>query len=236
MTLFSGFPEYTQFRPLFDQTPGKPPITGEDVYALQTGLTGCGVPCGPSDGILGPMTGKAIWDFQTQQGLVRDGRAGPATNRQLVELLCVVPNGKYRLPTLLLFGQISHEASLYPGRYSPARSDGSYDAGIAQRNTEHTPPEVGFDTPASISALAKNTRDHYNLFANIPGRRRWMLAAGAWNAPAYACLIAYQELVPIIGQAAAAAQIPASKRARSIGETARAKFEAYMADVTKMMP
>jgi peptidoglycan hydrolase-like protein with peptidoglycan-binding domain len=52
---------------------------GSGVTALQTLLTDRGYDPGPSDGIFGEMTRKAVVEFQTDQGLVGDGIVGAAT-------------------------------------------------------------------------------------------------------------------------------------------------------------
>jgi hypothetical protein len=78
----------------------------------------------------------------------------------------------------------------------------------------------------SISALGADIRRHYDLFAGLPTRRRWALAQGAWNAPAFACYIARQE---------GAFKVTTSMTLRP-GTTARAAFDAYVEKVSKYLP
>jgi hypothetical protein len=221
--MFDAYPTYSRYRPLrLLETR----MRGEDVYALQTGLHGVGEDVGPHDGILGSLTDQAIRSFQVEARLVSDGIAGPATQTAVTKTLALGDSRHFVLPDNLLFGQLTFESGCFVGNYSAIRSDGSYDAGVAQRNTAHTPAEIGFDTPISIEALASNTREHYNLFAGVVGRRRWELAAGAWNAPAFACLLAFRE---------GAKGVPKARQARSISDAARATFEAYIDNATAMM-
>jgi hypothetical protein len=128
----------------------------------------------------------------------------------------------WRLPDGAMKGQLGHESGFRLGNYSDLRSDGSFDAGVAQRNTAHTPAKQGFDVPGSITALAKLVRGHWDLFAGVKGTRRWALAQGAWNAPAFACWLAREE---------GAVDVPRALCARP-GTTARRTFEEYVASVS----
>jgi peptidoglycan hydrolase-like protein with peptidoglycan-binding domain len=53
---------------------------------LQVALRAWGVYLGPVDGIAGPMTARAVRNFQRRKGLVVDGVAGPVTRRALGRL------------------------------------------------------------------------------------------------------------------------------------------------------
>lgn len=53
-------------------------LRGWDVAALQFALAWHGFPSGAFDGILGPSTEQALFDFQRWSGLSVDGRAGPS--------------------------------------------------------------------------------------------------------------------------------------------------------------
>lgn len=222
MPLFSAFPTYERYRPLRLLSPI---LRGEDVYALQSALAGIGYTVGELDGYLGSNTARAISVFQSDRDLIVDGVAGPATQRRAVGVIAATPTILHKLPAGLLIGQLTHESGLFVGNFSPERADGSYDAGVAQRNTAHTPAREGFHVPKSVEALALNTRQFYDKFAGVIGRRRWELAAGAWNAPAFASYIAREE---------GATGVPVSTTARP-GATARATFEAYMDSATALL-
>jgi hypothetical protein len=190
--MFDAYPTYDPYRSLEQKTPA---MKGEDVYALQTALNECDFPCGIADGVLGPMTDRAIREAQRELRLVVDGKAGGNTQRTLALRLAsrVASSTKCRYDALR--GQLEHESGYRLGIYSsPQRADGSYDAGVAQRNTHFTSPQAGFDSQRSILALAQEVRKHFDLFEGVsPLSRRWALAQGAWNAPAFACYIAREE-------------------------------------------
>jgi len=189
--MFSAYPTHNRYRPLrlLD-----PPLSGPDVYALQLALNYVGqfkVPLS-ADGVLGPKTAKAIVGVQRKLGLEPvDGIAGPATQRALALRIC--KQEKSALPAGLPGGQVGFESGFFVGNYSPLRDDGSYDAGLCQRNTRYVSAEDGFDPVESVKALVGRTEEHYALFVGLPERRRWELAAGAWNAPAIACWYAKAE-------------------------------------------
>ena len=56
---------------------------GTEVAVLQQVLGREGFSPGPSDGIFGPMTQRAVIDFQTARALIVDGVVGPQTRRAL---------------------------------------------------------------------------------------------------------------------------------------------------------
>ncbi len=60
-----------------------PMLRGDDVAHLQTALNHLGFDCGRPDGILGPLTVRALEDFQRNAGLVVDGICGAQTIRVL---------------------------------------------------------------------------------------------------------------------------------------------------------
>ena len=59
-----------------------PPMTGDDVRALQQALVGAGANLAV-DGVFGPQTDAAVRQFQQQQGLAVDGVVGTATRSAL---------------------------------------------------------------------------------------------------------------------------------------------------------
>ena len=60
-----------------------PHLRGDDVGWLQTALGRLGFDCGRVDGIFGPVTARALEDFQRNCGVDVDGVCGPATVRVL---------------------------------------------------------------------------------------------------------------------------------------------------------
>lgn len=223
--MFTTYPTYFRYRTLGLTNPM---MRGEDVYALQTALEECGYPCGAPDGILGPITAKRITEFQAEMRLVSDGLAGGATQRALALDIARRSAAAAVIPYAAMRGQIELESGYRLGNYSPQRPDNNYDAGVTQRNTKFTSPPDGFDAQKSIDALAANTRKHYDLFAglNANDRRRWALAQGAWNAPAFACFIA-REL--------GAQKVTIGMTLKPTTEQ-RETFEAYVTNVSIYLP
>jgi peptidoglycan hydrolase-like protein with peptidoglycan-binding domain len=217
--MFTSIPSYARYRTLMVTSPHQ---SGEDVYALQTALATVDFDPGETDGVFGNKTGAAIRSFQQSKGLTLDGKAGGATQKELALLIAQTYQKKYAIAAGALRGQLEHESGFRLGNYSALRTDGSYDAGIAQRNTAHTPSRQGFNVPLSIDALARVIRAHYDIFAGLPVYRRWNLAQGAWNAPAFACYIALQE---------GASKVTVAMTSRP-GADARKAFESYLASVS----
>ena len=223
--MFDVYPSYYRYRALHLT---ELRMVGEDVYALQLGLNAVGefkTQLTP-DGALGTKTSKAISGVQRKlkaQGFEvgpADGVAGQKTQRGIGEALCAEYDDQF--PTGLPSGQIAHESSFLLGNYSPYRpATDSYDAGLCQRNTEHTEPKIAFDPVKSVAALVDRVLNHYEYFEGLPQRRRWELAAGSWNAPAYACYYARKEGAPVDASDTAT---PSSSGA--------AAFNAYVASVT----
>lgn len=189
--MFDSYPTYSPFRTLMLTTPQQ---HGEDVYALQRALNHLGANCGTADGILGPRTSTAIMGYQTAARLIPvDAKAGGLTQKQLAMDLARAVSIALEVPLNAFKGQLELESGYRLGNYSALRPDHTYDAGVAQRNTKFTNPKDGFDPMPSIRALGDVVREHFVLFEGLPTTRRWALAQGAWNAPAFACYIAREE-------------------------------------------
>lgn len=190
--MFNDYPAYNRYRTLCYSAPL---LRGEDVYALQTALNELGFAPGTEDGIFGSKTDLALRSAQAQFRLVQDGKAGPVTQREIALQIAGKVAAVQHVPLLAFKGQLQLESNFILGNYSPIRPDGTFDAGVAQRNTKFTPASDGFDCQLSIEALGQSTRKFYNLFSGIDTgeKRRWGLAQGAWNAPAFACYIAREE-------------------------------------------
>lgn len=218
--MFQDYPAYPPFRTLMLTEPHQ---RGEDVYALQSALMAQGfhLPTYGADGDLGGETANAIEAAQRKYGLTTDGKAGAQTQRELALAMAAPATKAHSLPGGLLKGQMAHESSFRLGIYSVQYGNGSYDAGVVQRNTALTPPKQGFTPAPSIEALAAQVRKYFDRFGGIPTRRRWQLAQGTWNAPAWACFIAREE----------GAKIPTSEILRPTASQ-RTTLEAYMASVS----
>jgi hypothetical protein len=195
MALFDGYPQYNPYRPLYKT---KPKLVGEDVYALQIALNNfdASEELLDADGILGNDTAVAIWNYQRQKNLIVDGIAATETQKDLATRIARQAAQRYDdVMYRQLYGQIERESNFLLGNFSPIRSDGSYDAGVAQRNTNFHPPELAFDPVNSIDLLARNFKKYYDSYSNkslyVPyeevdaNQRRIELAAGAWNAWAF---------------------------------------------------
>lgn len=190
---------------------------GYDVYALQSGLHGV-VGTVAVDGDFGPATEKAVWDFQYQQDLVRDGIAGTATQRALALRRVWPVQAEFDLPPGLMRGQIEKESTFVLGNHTPRYDNGHYDCGVCQRNSQYTEPDQGFRVPESIRELGRYHDQKYRLYkgwGKIRDERRLReLAAGAWNAPAWTDRLAKGE---------------------SLSESQRTWIEAYIDRVTVYM-
>jgi len=218
--MFTSYPTYNPFRSLKLSTPH---LKGEDVYALQTALIEIGfeLPQFGADGDLGDETAKAIVGAQTKFGLTPDGVAGPKTQTAIANLLGTVARKKYNIASGALYGQIQTESAFLLGNYSPLRDDNTYDAGVVQRNTKYTDPKEGFDAAKSIDKLASQIREYYDKYAGVAdNHRRWQLAQGSWNAPAFTDYIAREEGATKAGPGARPS------------DANRAKIEAYMDSVS----
>jgi len=66
---------------------------GDDVAQLQSRLSELGFNCGRVDGIFGPLTEKAVQDFQKSAGITVDGRCGASTVMSMMRLMKVVSGG-----------------------------------------------------------------------------------------------------------------------------------------------
>lgn len=174
-------------------------MQGEDVYALQKALNWLGAGL-EVDGILGRKTGKAIWDVQPKLGFLGsqiDGRAGQKTQRGLVQAILaghVDPTSKF---FRLGVGAMERESLFILGNYSPPRPNQTYDAGVVQRNSQFHELKDAFDPVDSIALWVRTVKDAYARYSATSkyrdtgytypdGIRRFKLAGGSWNAPAFA--------------------------------------------------
>jgi peptidoglycan hydrolase-like protein with peptidoglycan-binding domain len=187
--MFESYPTYDWRRPQFLTSP---PLDGADVFAFQTELAELGFDV-TADGVFGQQSDTALRAAQAKWKLQVDGHAGPLTFRAAaVHLARRVQRSRGIIPGALR-GQIELESGNYPGAVSPQRDDGSYDAGLVQTNTDVFPASVGFDPVQAVGKLADRVKRYYGFFEGIEDTRRWQLAQGAWNAPAFASWIAKRE-------------------------------------------
>lgn len=196
-----------QYRPL------KKGLSGNDVYALQTGLNVFADPDIVTDGVFGDRTHQAVTRYQRNRGLTADGIAGILTQRSIainvgnrVKQDVILPNG-------LLTGVFEKESGFQLGNHTARYSNGSWDIGVVQRNTQYHTIEDGFDTFDSIDYYARRIRAAYEKYAPQVGqtKRAWDLAAGSWNAPSWTDRLA---------------------AGRSLSDSAREWIEAYIDRVT----
>lgn len=232
--MFDSFPTYDRYRTLKLTDPYQ---RGEDVYALQTAINGLGMNL-DEDGILGPGTAKAIKVAQTELGVTVDGLAGGGTQQALVKREANQARDEHNLPLGLIFGQLQHESGCRVGNYSAQRSDGSWDMGVAQRNTNFYGVKESLDVPYVIDFLGEYVATYHRLYAGVAdARRRWELSSGAWNAPAYTGRIAQNEGATVTNSRPSwwPTRIPYVGKASSVPTDARAKIEAYMDSATAYM-
>lgn len=234
--MFVAYPTYSRYRSLARTSPM---MIGEDVFALQTALIDLDVlDEDGADGFLGDVTGKAIKAAQVKLEIIADGIAGGGTQQAIIKRIADLHRMEYKLPAGLQFGQVQHESSCRLGNYSDKHSwdkpESNFidpatgrrfaaDLGPGQRNSRFTKPEEAFDVPLSLDVLGSHLRAHFDLFKGVSStRRRWALAAGAWNAPAWAKYLAKKE---------GATQVQWSDTARP-SDSQRATLEQYMQSTT----
>ena len=188
---------------------------GWDVFALQSALAVS------KDGAFGPVTDKAVRDYQTSAKLTVDGIAGIATQMSLALKHVWPVQAKHETPAGLIRGQVEKESGFQLGNHSARRTtDGTHnwDVGPTQRNTLYASLQQGFDVPGSVAFLGNHLRrkhDEYASYSEVGDERRlWELAAGSWNAPAWADRLA---------------------KGQSLSESQRTWLEAYISRVTIYM-
>lgn len=234
--MFTEYPTYDRYRTLKRITPA---MRGEDVYALQTGLTALGHDTNGVDGIFGDATLTAVKAFQKSVNLVVDGLAGGGTQQELTRHFTDKVRAQHNLPKGLIFGQCMHESGCRVGNYSAPHSWGTTganfvvdnvkcaaDIGVAQRNSRFYDVRDSFNVVSAIDSLGAYVRKYFDKFSGVTDtRRRWKLASGAWNAPAFACWLAKQE----------GAKGVTNGEVAKPPESERAKLELYMESATAYM-
>jgi len=213
--MFDGIPSYYKYRTL---KLAADPLEGEDVYALQVCLGYVNESPIVADGVYGPKTDAAVRSAQTLVGLISDGKVGTLTWHAFANRLVVAARKRHLIAAGLLYGIVEHESGFRGGMYSDIRSDGTFDAGMCQRNSKYHRLQDAFNPVLSVELLASTVKTNYDDYVtadnNLSELRCWGLAAGSWNAPYYANYLAGVE--------------PSAKP----GELARQKLEEYIDDVT----
>lgn len=225
---FNKYPTYDKYRPLYWRRPPAQLQVGADVFALQHAINSIMGSALKTDGALGEKTDAGIGALQAKLGLVVDKHAGPKTQTAICLTLLAGLASSTTETYRICRGQLEHESSYRVGNYSAKRQDPkatlgwSYDAGAAQLNTALVSPEVGFNPREAIGRQVIHLEDHFMAYADTSKyrgtdhsqRRRWLLAAGSWNAPAWTNWLA------------------GVKPDDEPDADQRATLEAYMSDVT----
>jgi hypothetical protein len=166
-----------RYRPL------KKGVQGWDVYALQTAL-----PAIARDGVFGSLTDGAVVDFQQRHRLTDDGIAGVITQREVaLQRLWPVQDAE-KTPPGLMRGQVEAESSFWVGNHSPRYLNGNYDLGIVQQNVDLSDAPQAYDVVGGLQKLGRQLRQKHDKYVaeGLEDRQAWELAAGSWNAPAWA--------------------------------------------------
>lgn len=239
--MFTSYPTYAKLRPL---KLASPVTLGEDAYALQCALNevdGAGL---TTDGAFGRKTSDAVRTYQTKKAVTdptigdADGIVGPLTLRALSLDVCRLVSKESTVRFVALKGQSEFESGHRPGIYSPLHNPGtvkqSWDSGQVQENSLVKFVEPGdtlaarvrraFTPLSAVRDLAARIVEHRDHFAEIPNAdRRLQLAQGSWNAPAWACHLAYDE--------GARNDWVAARKSLSLSAAQRLAIETYMAHV-----
>lgn len=196
------------------------PQVGWDVFALQGGLRALGIPI-VVDGVFGPKTKKATIAFQESAGLVVDGIAGIATQREVGKQICFKQSEAYGLQEGVPFGHFEYESSCQLGNHTPPYPDGERDIGPVQCNTNYFSHSFGFMPPKAIEECARRVSSKLELYKQnqlarptadrLSARRCLELACGSWNAPSWTDFLA---------------------RGGVLGPVSSAKIESYIDEVT----
>lgn len=220
--MFTAYPTYDKFRTLSIKLAG---AAYEDVFALQSGLITLGfLPVGEDDGWFGTKTDASVRKFQTEKGLTVDGLAGGNTQKKVATTIATSVSFTKGMPYTRLYGQLEHESSFRLGIYSVQYANGTFDAGVAQENTGFVDAKHGFTPVDAINALADRYVLYYGHFGGIDADRRGDLAQLAWNAPAWACFLAYE--------AGAKNDWVKARKSASLSDANRLKAENYIASVS----
>lgn len=167
---------------------------GVVVWAVQRGLNDVGrastSPPISEDGVFGDETFKAVGDFQSSTGLVRDGRFGPKTSAKMAIVLSQFVS--VAVPRGLLRGILSAESGNLIGAVN-ASVAGGIDCGYAQRRVYESDygneavVRRAFDGLYQMNLLASSLLGRHNAFFGRPGarthERAWRLATLNHNYP-----------------------------------------------------
>ena len=168
------------------------PMTGWDVYGLQTGLAGIpGFDGFAADGVFGAATEEAVLKFQRNRfdhPDEHDGIAGIGTQRKLASVLARKFRKGWNLPNGIPYGHVESESGCVFGNHTSRYMNGSWDVGLVQRNTAYALEVDGFDAPDSLMRLCEqiaNKWEEYREYGEVEPDRALGLACGSWNRPAW---------------------------------------------------
>lgn len=152
---------------------------GWPVFGLQVGLNRFGAKLA-ADGDFGRLTEVALKNFQTKQGLISDGIAGPTTQRVMASRIALdADSAMTTLPDGLALSLIEGESGYYLGAVNWSVS-GGVDCGLVQRRV-YGPP---YDVEAMVRAYhpfesAREALEDLEWRANGFLTSPWV--AGAWG-------------------------------------------------------
>jgi hypothetical protein len=228
--VFTSYPTYPKYRAL---RLTDPLTRGEDVYALQCALNEVNHAGLATDGVLGKASSSAIKAYQLKKAQTdptigdADGIAGTLTQRALTLDVCHLVSSESGVRFAALKGQTEFESGFRPGIYSDLHNPGttkqSWDSGVAQENSLVFPVQRAFTPLSAVRDLVARIVEYRDQFGAIAGDRRLQLAQGCWNAPAWACHIAYEE--------GATTDWVKARRSLTLTDAQRAAIEDYMAHV-----
>lgn len=169
-------------------------MSGVDVFAIQVNLAALGYSL-VTDGAFGPITEKAVRDYQTAQRLDVDGICGPATQRAICLTLSDAPSKQAKLPDGLLKGLMANESGFIIPAYSAHPGGGGFDIGPYQQAFPPAVPNdanfaLAYSAKAMAIQVARDLRSQKDIFRQAPkvsdDKWAWQLAVLSHNWPAAA--------------------------------------------------
>lgn len=133
--------------------------------------------------LFGGAVNRAVKAFQETNGLVADGKVGPATANALWRSRIGFMQRKRLMPRNWLRAQVRWESADDPGAQF-VNPDGSVDRGLCQLNSVHKPltDDEAFDPETALRFLAEHLERNAAEFADCDVDQ-WRLAVGSWRTP-----------------------------------------------------